>query len=174
MLRQWLPDVDPGMLEAAAADPLPPDASGYAAAVEWLDTWRGVGMAHAWTAGQFGPLLGAPLRRAQEAYRSAASLTDADALGPAELATLQADRLDVKVVPKHHPAPFDVMRTPGPGVVTMACESKQQTVTEHDVMELARRATENGVCIALYAALGVSSRHCRPTACAPTHCATTA
>lgn len=60
---------------------------------------------------------------------------------------------DVEVVPKHHPAPFDVKRAGSPP--PLVCESKQQAITAADVMELARRAARQDVDLALYAAMAV-------------------
>ena len=57
---------------------------------------------------------------------------------------------EVEVVPKHHPAPFDVRRS---GV--LACEVKQRTIAEADVLELARRAAAADFDLALYAALDI-------------------
>jgi hypothetical protein len=58
---------------------------------------------------------------------------------------------DVEVVPKHHPAPFDVRRagTPPP----LVAECKQQRIDVADVMDLAKRAGDHDVDLALYAAL---------------------
>ena len=50
-------------------------------------------------------------------------------------ATLSLVWDDIEVVPKHHPAPFDVRRPE-----RLACEVKQKAVLEADVLELARRA----------------------------------
>lgn len=58
---------------------------------------------------------------------------------------------DIEVVPKHHPAPFDVKRDGDPP--PLVCECKQQVINEGDVLELARRAAHHGVDLALYAAL---------------------
>lgn len=58
---------------------------------------------------------------------------------------------DAEVIPKHNPAPFDVQRAGSPP--PLVCECKQQTITEADVLELARRAAEQGANLALYAAL---------------------
>ncbi len=58
---------------------------------------------------------------------------------------------DVEVVPKHHPAPFDVRRAGAPPPLVAEC--KQQTIGVTDVLELARRAGEHDVDVALYAAL---------------------
>lgn len=59
----------------------------------------------------------------------------------------------VEVVPKHHPAPFDVRLPP-----TLACEVKQRAVQDSDVLELARRAASAGYDVALYAALSLNQR----------------
>jgi hypothetical protein len=58
---------------------------------------------------------------------------------------------DVEVVPKHHPAPFDVKRagTPPP----LVCECKQQVINGTDILELPRRAAARDADLALYAAL---------------------
>lgn len=58
---------------------------------------------------------------------------------------------DVEVVPKHHPAPFDVKRAGNPP--PLVCESKQQIIAAADILELARRASEHDADLALYAAL---------------------
>jgi hypothetical protein len=58
---------------------------------------------------------------------------------------------DVEVVPKNHPAPFDVHRRSKPS--KLAAEVKQRAIEEADVRELIRRAGEQDVPVALYAAL---------------------
>jgi hypothetical protein len=58
---------------------------------------------------------------------------------------------DVELVPKHHPAPFDVRRGGSPS--PLVCESKQQRVTAAEALDLARRAAEHDSDLALYAAL---------------------
>lgn len=57
---------------------------------------------------------------------------------------------EVEVVPKNHPAPFDVRRT-----MTLACEVKQKVVGEDDVLELARRAGAAEYTLGLYAAFAI-------------------
>ena len=66
-------------------------------------------------------------------------------------AVLSCTFADVEVVPKNHPAPFDVKRSGYPP--PLVCEVKQQPVRVEDVMELARRAIENRAERAIYAAL---------------------
>lgn len=56
---------------------------------------------------------------------------------------------DVEVVPKHNPAPFDVMRKGKPSA--LVAEVKQQSVTEAEILELARRASADGCSAAMYA-----------------------
>ncbi len=58
---------------------------------------------------------------------------------------------DVEVIPKNHPAPFDVRRKGKPP--PLACEVKQQTVSVGDVLELARRAAAAEAPHAIYASL---------------------
>jgi hypothetical protein len=58
---------------------------------------------------------------------------------------------DVEVVPKHHPAPFDVKRKGTPPA--LVCEVKQQIVTESEVLDLPRRAAIANADLAIYAAL---------------------
>jgi hypothetical protein len=60
---------------------------------------------------------------------------------------------DIEVVPKHHPAPFDV-RSPD----ALACEVKQKAIGESDVLELARRAANAGYDLALYAAVAADQK----------------
>jgi regulator of extracellular matrix RemA (YlzA/DUF370 family) len=60
---------------------------------------------------------------------------------------------DVEVVPKNHPAPFDVKRTGNPPPIVV--EVKQVAVTGREILELARRAAGANVDRAIYAALGV-------------------
>jgi hypothetical protein len=91
VLRRWLPTVDPRVLEAVMAAPLPPGAPGYAAAAAWLDATRGSGMAHTMTLSGGG--LGPQLRRVREVYGSAEAQARAGALDRADLAALRADHL---------------------------------------------------------------------------------
>jgi SacI restriction endonuclease len=61
---------------------------------------------------------------------------------------------DIEVVPKNHPAPFDVKRAGYPP--PLVCEVKQQLVRPKEVMELTRRAFEHHADRAIYAALDPS------------------
>lgn len=63
---------------------------------------------------------------------------------------------DVEVVPKHHPAPFDIKRAGIPS--PLVCEVKQVVVTDKEVLELARRAHDADVAQAVYAALHPDQR----------------
>ncbi len=96
VLRRWLPTLDPRVIDAAMADPLPPDAPGYAAAAEWLDVKFGSGSVRSQSVQSLRDLMASQLERAREAYRSAAARTGADALDPDSLATLRADRLTMQ------------------------------------------------------------------------------
>lgn len=58
---------------------------------------------------------------------------------------------DVEVVPKHNPAPYDVMRPGKP--LKLAVEVKQQQIIEAHVAELAKRTAKSGGSAAIYAAL---------------------
>lgn len=58
---------------------------------------------------------------------------------------------DIEVVPKHNPAPYDVMRPGKP--VKLAVEVKQQPITEADVLELAKRTAQSEGSTAMYAAM---------------------
>lgn len=58
---------------------------------------------------------------------------------------------DVEVVPKHHPAPFDVKRAGTPPPLVCAC--KQEAITEADVLDLAVAAAAHDADLAIYAAL---------------------
>jgi hypothetical protein len=60
---------------------------------------------------------------------------------------------DVEVVPKHHPAPFDVKRSGSPPPLVCAC--KQEAIDEADVLDLARTAGAHDAGLALFAALAV-------------------
>jgi len=60
---------------------------------------------------------------------------------------------DIEVIPKHHPAPFDVR-----AASVLACEVKQKAVGETDALELARRAAAADCDLALYAALAADQQ----------------
>ncbi|MCW2949635.1 MAG: SacI restriction endonuclease [Thermoleophilia bacterium] len=64
---------------------------------------------------------------------------------------------DVSVIPKNHPAPYDVTR--GGERLLMAAEVKQQAISESEVLELARRAAHDNVPACFYAALAPDQPH---------------